>query len=158
MSEEVKQGENIAPEIDDLFLQLIEMLWTHVSICYSVNEKKSFNITEYFIIEYLGKESFVSMSKLSKIIHVAPTTMTSIVDRLIKRGLLQRRSAQHDRRKVLVTLSEEGRQFYSIYHHRSTKIYANFLSKLPDSGKTFNQSLREIKKSIFYLKKHFKES
>ena len=158
MSEEVKQGENIAPEIDDLFLQLIEMLWTHVSICYSVNEKKSFNITEYFIIEYLGKESFVSMSKLSKIIHVAPTTMTSIVDRLIKRGLLQRRRAQHDRRKVLVTLSEEGRQFYSRYHHRSTEIYAHFLSKLPDNGKTFNQSLREIKKSIFYLKKHFKES
>ena len=39
------------------------------------------------------------MSKLAKIIYVAQTTMTSIVDRLIKRGLLQRRRAQQDRRK-----------------------------------------------------------
>ncbi|HNR65009.1 MAG TPA: MarR family transcriptional regulator [Atribacterota bacterium] len=157
----VKDGEQekrIAAEIDDFFLQFTEILWAHISSYYKRDKKTSLNITEHFIVEFLGKESFASMSKLAKIIYVAPTTMTSIVDRLIKRGLLQRRRAQQDRRKILVTLSEEGRQFYERYHQNSLEFYSIFLSALPDKGKAFIQNLQGIKGSFPYLKELFEES
>ncbi len=152
-----REEEKIAAEINDLFLQLTEMLWEHVSHSDIPTETGSFNITEHYLIEFLGRESFASMSKLSQMFHVAPTTMTSIIDRLIRRGYLKRRRAQQDRRKVLVTLSEKGKQFYLHHHHESLEIYTHYLSKLPDKGKNFRQSLNEIKRNFDYLKDYFKE-
>ncbi len=159
MTREVKERQNIILEIEDLFLRLTEILWAHVSRCSSGDNKNiSLNITEHFIIEYLGKESFASMSRLSKIIHVSPTTMTSIVDRLIRRGFLQRYRAQQDRRKVLVTLSDEGKNFYLRHHFHFTELYIHFLSSLPDHGKAFAQNLQEIKENITQLKNHLEGS
>jgi DNA-binding MarR family transcriptional regulator len=88
------------------------------------------------------------MRKLSQVIHVAPTTMTSIVDRLVKRDYLRRRRAQQDRREVLIALSEKGKQFYEQHHHQALEMYVNFLSTLPDKGKKFYHSLNEVKKRI----------
>ena len=158
MSKDINEEEKIAAEIDDFFLQFTEILWAHLSRYYKENKKSSLSITELFIIRFLGKESFVSMSKLSQVIHVAPTTMTSIVDRLVKRGLLQRRRAQQDRRKILVALSEEGKQFHDSYYQNSLEFYTHFLSTLPDKGKSLNRNLKGIKGSISYLKKYFENS
>ncbi len=152
-----KEEQKIASEINDLFLQLTELLWEHVSESHISSGTASFSITEHYLIEFLGKESFASMSKLSRMFHVAPTTMTSIVDRLIQRGYLKRRRAQQDRRKVLVTLSEKGEQFYLHHHQESLKLYADYLSKLPDKGKKFRQSLNEIKRDFDYLKEHLRD-
>lgn len=149
-----KQRAKIASDIDDLFLRLMETMWMHTA-CTSFDKKIiPLNIAEHFIIEYLGKESFSSMSKLSQLIQVAPTTMTSMVDRLIKRGLLKRRRAQQDRRKVLVTLSEEGKRFYQEHRRSSLDIYTQFLATMPDQGEGFEGSLKEIINTIISFKKH----
>ncbi|MFW6135130.1 MAG: MarR family winged helix-turn-helix transcriptional regulator [Elusimicrobiota bacterium] len=151
------EEKKIASEINDLFLQLTEMLWEHVYSSHLPSRTVSFSITEHYLIEFLGKESFASMSKLSRIFHVPPTTMTSIVDRLVQRGYIKRHRAQQDRRKVLVTLSEKGKEFYLYHRYESLKVYAHYLSRLPDKGKNFRQSLIAIKQNIDYLKDYFKE-
>ena len=151
---EAKQAKKIAGETEGLFLELTEILWLHVSRSSYGKENSALSITEHFLLEYLGKETFASMSKLSQLIQVAPTTMTSMVDRLIKRGLLERRRARQDRRKVLVTLSEEGKRFYREYHQRSLETYSRFLDSLPDKGKNFSESIQELKKIIPSLKKY----
>jgi DNA-binding MarR family transcriptional regulator len=107
MNKKISEEEKIAAEMDDFFLQFTGIPWLHLSRYYKENKKSSLSINEHFIIGFLGRELFASMSKLSQVIQVAPTTMTSIVDRLIKCGLLQRRRAQQARRKILVALSEE---------------------------------------------------
>lgn len=154
MEREVKKT---ASEFDELFLQFTEMLWEHVSDSRdSSGEIVSFSVYEHFLIEFLGKESFASMSRLSQLFHVAPSTMTSIVDRLVQRGYIKRRRAQQDRRKVLVTLSEKGKDFYSNHHQESLEVYARSLSKLPDKGKKLKQSLHEIKRYLNFLKEFIK--
>ena len=158
MNKKISEEEKIAAEMDDFFLQFTGILWTHLSRYYRDGKESPLSITEHFIIGFLGKESFASMSKLSQVTQVAPTTMTSIVDRLIKRGLLQRRRARQDRRKILVALSEEGKQFYGRYHQNSLEFYTHFLSTLPDKGKSFDQNLKGIKRSMSYLKKYFEDS
>jgi hypothetical protein len=65
-----KEEEKIAAEINDLFWQLTEMLWDHVSQSDIPTEKGFFNITEHYLIEFLGRESFASMSTLSQLFHV----------------------------------------------------------------------------------------
>jgi len=153
----VKEEKKIAAEINDLFLQLTEMLWEHVSSSHNSTEHIALSVTEHYLVEFLGKESFASMSKLSRTFHVAPTTMTSIIDRLVQRGYINRRRAQQDRRKVLVTLSKKGKEFYLQHRYESLQMYANYLSSLPDKGKNFRQSLNEIKRSLEYLKNYSRE-
>ena len=152
---EAKPEKKIASEMENLFLELTEILWLQVARCSYGKEGSTLNITEYSVIQYLGKETFASMSKLSQLIQVAPTTMTSMVDRLIKRGLLQRRRAQQDRRKVLVTLFEEGKQFYREHRRQTLEIYSRFLTNLSDKGQGFGGCIQELKKNIPYLKKYF---
>jgi len=150
-----EEEQQIASEMNDLFLKLTEMLWEHISGSYNIaSEKVSFSITEHYLVEFLGQESFASMSKLSRVFRVAPTTMTSIVDRLIHRGYLKRRRAEQDRRKVLVMLSEKGREFYLQHKYETLEIFSQYLSKLPDRGKRFRQSINEIRRNLDYLKKY----
>jgi len=158
MSKKISEEEKIAAEMDDFFLQFTGIPWLHLSRYYKENKEPPLSTTEHFIIGFLGRELFASMSKLSQVIQVAPTTMTSIVDRLIKCGLLQRRRAQQARGKILVALSEEGKQFYDRYHQNSLELYTHFLSTLPDKGKSFGQNLKGIKGSIPYLKRYFEDS
>ncbi|MFA6621910.1 MAG: MarR family transcriptional regulator [Candidatus Caldatribacteriota bacterium] len=153
-----EEKNNLASEINDLFLQLTEFLWEHVSGSQISSERASFSITEHYLIEFLGKESFASMSKLSQIFHVAPTTMTSIVDRLVQRGYIKRRRAQEDRRKVLVALSDKGMKFYLFHRYESLEFYAQYLSRLPDKGLDFRKSLHEIQRNLEYLRDYIKKN
>ena len=152
-----REERKIAAEMNDLFLQLTEMLWEHVSSSHGSTQHITLSVTEHYLIEFLGKESFSSMSNLSRIFYVSPTTMTSIVDRLVQRGYIKRRRAQQDRRKVLVTLSEKGKEFYLQHRYESLQVYAHYLSRLPDKGKNFRQSLKEIKRNLDYLQDYLRE-
>lgn len=66
-------------------------------------------IQETLVIEYVGRLNPVSMSELATACGVLPNTMTGIVDRLVQRKLLERRSAEKDRRIVMVALTDDGR-------------------------------------------------
>lgn len=155
MNKKNSEEEKIATEMNDFFLQFTEILWIHLSRYYKENKEPPLSITEHFVIGFLGKELFASMSKLSQVTQVSPTTMTSIIDRLVKRGLLQRRRARRDRRKILIALSEEGKQFYDKYRQDTLEFYTHFLSTFPDKGKSFGQNLRRIKGNTPNLKKYF---
>jgi DNA-binding MarR family transcriptional regulator len=54
-----------------------------------------------------------SIGQLGADLVLAPPSMTRLVDRLEERGLIERRRDDEDRRKVLATLSAEGRRLVS---------------------------------------------
>ncbi len=51
-----------------------------------------------------------TMTDLGRVNRVTVSTMTSMVDRLVSFDLVKRCSDEHDRRKVLVILTEKGRK------------------------------------------------
>ncbi|MBN2395882.1 MAG: MarR family transcriptional regulator [Candidatus Atribacteria bacterium] len=152
INEDLKLG----AEIDDLFIGLLEIMWEHVSGAYVSSETTSFNITEHYLVEFLGKKQNASMSELSNIFHVVPTTMTSIVDRLLRKGYLKRVHSEEDRRVVLVGLSEQGKKYYQRHREESVQVFSNLISRLPDKGKKFCKSLRGLNESLLYLRKNHK--
>jgi DNA-binding MarR family transcriptional regulator len=50
------------------------------------------------------------MGELAKFLFCDNSNVTGIVDRLEERGLVERRSAEHDRRVKLIELTEEGQR------------------------------------------------
>jgi Transcriptional regulators len=54
-----------------------------------------------------------ALGQLGTELSLAPPSMTRLVDRLEERGLIQRQRDVDDRRKVVATLTNEGRQLLS---------------------------------------------
>ena len=67
----------------------------------------------------------VPMSAVAGMLHCDPSNVTGIVDRMEARGLVERRSAPHDRRVKLLALTPEGEA-------ASTRIRAVFDTPPPE--------------------------
>lgn len=132
----------VAKRIDDLIIGIIEIFWMHVSVS---SETVGFNMKEHYIIEILGKRESATMTELSSIFQAPPTTMTSIIDRLVKKDYVKRRHSDEDRRIVLVSLSAKGRVYYRNHRQESIRGWVDLLSGLPDKGEKLIEALEMLK-------------
>ncbi|TGQ89089.1 MarR family transcriptional regulator [Mesorhizobium sp. M8A.F.Ca.ET.208.01.1.1] len=77
-----------------------------------------------FGVAYRQGEQGVTIKRLAQYVHLAPTHVTTEVGRLIRGGLLVKRSSDDDRRSVLVSLTAEG--------EKTVKSVAPFVTKVND--------------------------
>lgn len=63
-------------------------------------------------LRYVAHDPGCASGTVAHFLGVVPTTMTSIVDRLVKRGLMVRERPDGDRRTVALRLSEEGERIF----------------------------------------------
>lgn len=92
-----------------------------------VFNKKLFRETEFYkldqlypshvqILLLLAKNKQMTMSEISKEIHVINSNLTPLVDKLIKMGYLKRQPSKKDRRVVYISLMASGKK--QIEKHR----------------------------------------
>jgi len=74
---------------------------------------------ESIVVEIIGSREPVSMSELAKAYGTLPNTMTGIVDRLVKRSIVERKPSAKDRRSILVKLTEYG---FSLHKHHKQRL------------------------------------
>ena len=60
------------------------------------------------VLRILIKEGPLSSASLSRRLYVTPSNITGIIDRLRKKGLVERIKKKGDRRTALITLTESG--------------------------------------------------
>lgn len=72
----------------------------------------SFSLIHLNVLTMLESESPASMGRLAEMLDVSVASMTGIVDRMEKRGLVERRHEEKDRRVVLVSPTEAGRDIF----------------------------------------------
>jgi DNA-binding MarR family transcriptional regulator len=61
------------------------------------------------VIRIVGRFPGVPAGHLAKLLHVHPSTLTGVLARLEKQGMLRRRLDPRDRRRVSLSLTEAGR-------------------------------------------------
>ena len=72
-----------------------------------------------------------SIAALAEALAVTPPTASRLCDRLVRKGLVRRRTDRHDRRQVRVALTETGRRLIdTVTAHRREEI-AVLLSSIP---------------------------
>ncbi len=57
---------------------------------------------------YLVRTDNASMAEIARVLGVAPTVITGLVDRLESRGLIRREAHPSDRRRIQLVLTEHG--------------------------------------------------
>lgn len=86
------------------------------------------SIPQFTILSYLETTGEMTMGQLASYMgHTTPAT-TGLIDRLTETGLVERRNAPEDRRKVLVSITTKGKQILQ----SSREEIRNCLSKVSE--------------------------
>src|SRR5690554_617089 len=69
----------------------------------------SFSKSELLALLFVDRYEEIIMSRIAEYINVPMSTATGIVERLVKKGYLQRKRSEADRRIVVVTPTDKGK-------------------------------------------------
>ena len=104
----------------DPVLDFLRLLWSieHGLQRISKRMERARGITgpQRLVLRVVGRFPGISANELAHIVRLHPSTITGIVQRLVARGLLERRSDAADRRRVRLRLRPRGRA-----HTRTTR-------------------------------------
>lgn len=106
-------------------------------------------LSQGYAISVLAQKGKMSMSSLSQELGVSPSTMTRIVDVLVRENIITRAVECDDRRQVCVELTDYGHELHASLEQSSTEYLSLFLKALPeDKQEDVIASLMLLNKAI----------
>ncbi len=81
----------------------------------------------------LAEEGTLTSANLAKKVHLSPSTVVGIVDRLEEKKLATRKRASQDRRQVHITITEAGQQLLDSSPSLLEESLSSALAELPES-------------------------
>jgi DNA-binding MarR family transcriptional regulator len=90
-------------------------------------------LDQWRVLDLLADDDGQSMIEIATYALVPPPTLTKIVDRLIDSALVYRRPDETDRRRILVFLSERGREVHTTLAPRVARAEHEFVAELADT-------------------------
>jgi DNA-binding MarR family transcriptional regulator len=101
-----------APPLGEV-LEFMRLLWAvdHGLQSTSKRMESTIGLTgpQRLVLRLVGRFPGITAGRLAQIMHVHPSTLTGVLKRMEKRGLLERKSDPLDGRKALFALTEPGR-------------------------------------------------
>jgi DNA-binding MarR family transcriptional regulator len=102
------------------------------------------------MLEPVGK---LSLSELSALIRARNSTVTGIIDRMEREGLVVRRRSDHDRRVINIELTAKGQKLASGISVEPVQIFRQVLSELPardrtELGRILNRLARRVRELV----------
>ena len=126
-------------------LEVMEALW---ALDRALHERERsaagrFGITrsQRVVLRIVGQRPGVSAGGLSRILHVHPSTLTPVLQRLVESGLLGRAPDPVDRRRAVLRLSRRGKRVDEICAGRIDAVMSRALARM-DSAEV--QAMRRI--------------
>lgn len=84
------------------------------------------------VLRVLRRNGTVPTGRLAAELRISAPAITQLTDRLIRKGLIERRTATGDRRSVLVALSGKGKRLVDLYRKRRCEIFSAALAELDE--------------------------
>ena len=121
-------------------------------------EFKDLSITEIHTIEAIGKEGNRTMGEIANDLRITVGTLITAINRLIKKGYVERKRIEEDRRVVVVYLTESGKKVFdehTLFHKEmidevaknfedyELKVLTKALSKVSEFFEDKYQDLKE---------------
>jgi MarR family transcriptional regulator, organic hydroperoxide resistance regulator len=101
------------------------------------NEKACQGVTlsQHYTIEALLRNRAMTMKELSREMNLATSTLTRIIDILVRDGLVKRKTKESDRRIVIVELTETGIEKADRLRECTRQFWKNILHEIPENKK-----------------------
>ena len=130
-------------EIVDQFLLTLVNISNHISNIFHENTSIGSGI---FILAVIDSHENCIMTDIVDTLNIIPSTATRQVDSLVKQGLIKREMGQQDRRKVILTLTENGEHVYNRFKNHVNDVIQKNLESV--SMKELNKSFQIINNII----------
>jgi MarR family 2-MHQ and catechol resistance regulon transcriptional repressor len=101
------------------------------------------------VLRILHRGGTVPAGKLAQCLRISAPATTQLTDRLLRKGLIERRPSEDDRRTVLVALSASGKSLVDKFRERRNATFGAALSQLSAAEQT--QVVSSLKKVIAVL-------
>ncbi len=115
------------------FLTILEKAYKSIFEPIKKNIKDlGFNETEFLIMFALAARTSLSIQDIAERIHTTSGNMTFTVDKLEKRGIIERQRCNEDRRKIYLVLTEEGNALWNKLMDEHKAFLSDMFSVLDD--------------------------
>jgi DNA-binding MarR family transcriptional regulator len=120
-----------------------------------ITQQLDVTASQGYILLAVPEMDTINMNDLSLKMRVANSTMTRMVDQLVQKGLVNRSADPQDRRIVLVSLTDHGKEVRSKLKNTLQDFFRQVLCDLPsnqlvgilESLETLNQTITKMLKS-----------
>lgn len=100
-----------------------------------LDEAEDVTLTQYRSLVVLASRGAQGMASLAEALGVTPPTASRLCDRLLRKGLVRRRTDRNDRRQVRVALTESGRRLVDVVMERRRREIADLLQAVPQDAR-----------------------
>ena len=121
------------------FIQKILIMDRNEKLCYGVTLSQAYTIGAVYSHETL------TMNELSQEMGLAVSTLTRIIDVLVRDNIICREQSATDRRKVMVKLTEKGNELAENLKGCGEQFWQRIFAQLPDTKK------KEINEDLILL-------
>jgi len=93
----------------------------------------------------IAEKGPLTLAAIAKDIHLSPSTLVGVVDRLVEKGYVIRERSTKDRRQINISLTEEGSSFVNDAPSPLQQTLAEALNELSTSEQaTISRSLQQV--------------
>jgi DNA-binding MarR family transcriptional regulator len=101
--------------VNELLVDIFNDILTIEQKALSEGEFKDLSITEIHTIEAIGMYEARSMSEVAQDLEITVGTLTTAINNLVKKGYVERKRIEEDRRVVLIQLTKRGKLAFRIH-------------------------------------------
>ncbi|MHB1554682.1 MAG: MarR family winged helix-turn-helix transcriptional regulator [Acidimicrobiales bacterium] len=100
-----------------------------------LDDAEDVTLTQYRSLVVLASRGPQGIASLAEALGVTPPTASRLCERLVRKGLVRRRTDRNDRRQVRVALTEAGRRLVDVVTERRRREIADLLSAVPEDAR-----------------------
>lgn len=151
---QVKHGRgdnlNAYETINEVLVNLFNDIMAIEEKAIITGEFKNITNNDMHIIEAIGEEDAKNMSTVARALSVTVGTLTIAINNLVKKGYVDRIRSEKDRRVVLISLTDKGKQAYSHHQNFHKEMVAATIKGMPE------EETEVLMKALTNLKDFFK--
>lgn len=130
--------------VNELLVEIFNDILTIEKAAISEGPFKDLSLTEMHTIEAIG-QNVQTMTDVAEKLDITVGTLTTAINRLVKKGYVKRNRSEDDRRVVEIALTHSGRLAYKIHEQFHREMVRNMIEGLSlEDNEVLIQSLYNL--------------
>lgn len=121
-------------EFDKMMAALFEMA-RYISVYENTPRRyqsQDLYMTEAHAISLIAKQEGLNLTQLARLTNRTKGATSQMIEKLRKRGLVEKLQSPHNASELILCLTEEGKAVYQYHQQLEKHIYEVFLKRMPD--------------------------
>lgn len=143
--------------VNEILVNIFNDILTIEQNALNEGEFKDLSITEIHTIEAISMYDARSMSEVASDLRITVGTLTTAINNLVKKGYVERKRIEEDRRVVLIKLTKRGKLAYRIHEKFHKDMVKETIEGLSDDEEKVLVTALEKLNSFFKSKYNLAE-